>query len=333
MNMLGLGNSLGFGNMLGGSNIVSQLFSGTNSIFGSGFNMFGDMFGTGSCGLFMDCKGNYNYDAMAGVAVGSTLLQFAGAAIGQAIENKQDNSVENLEADVEECQKDVETKQKTVETREKELKTLEGETSEFQSKADTAKSKYNEANNYIITNKAAYNAAIAKKNNNENLNETEKNIIATYEEYDGKLSSLKTNKDTAEANLENHLNNIESKKREIERAKEEAKKAQEKLKAAQEAVQEAKLNKADGNMLNRTSEKRFNELFTTNASGNETLDPEAKISKADVRFAVLGYKNAKTDEDRKAWAKKFQILYNKLDTTDANNKNISAAYEIIKKDF
>ena len=104
MNMLGMGNMLGgLGNMFGGTNVISQLFSGTNSIFGGGFNMYGN-YGTGSCGLFMDCKGNYNYDAMAGFAVGGALLNVAGAAIGQAIENKKENSVENLEADVKDAQ-------------------------------------------------------------------------------------------------------------------------------------------------------------------------------------------------------------------------------------
>ena len=72
MNMFGMNGMFGMGGMFGCNNPVSQLFSGTNSVFNTGcfggnnfFSGISNMFG-GGCSLFTNCNGSMNYDAMAG---------------------------------------------------------------------------------------------------------------------------------------------------------------------------------------------------------------------------------------------------------------------------
>lgn len=94
---------------------------------------------------------------------------------------------------------------------------------------------------------------------------------------------------------------------------------------AQAKLNDANLNKADGTRLNRTSEENFNQLFDEN--GN--IKPNSKVKKSSVRFAILGYRNAKTENEKQAWADKFKKLYNALSQEDQNDRNLSAAYGII----
>ncbi len=332
--MLGMGDMFGMGNMLGGSNVISQLFSGTNSIF-SGFNMYGiSGYGSGGCGLFMDCKGNYNYDAMAGFAVGGALLNVAGAAISSAIENKKENSVENLDTKVEEAQEEVNTKRDEHSTKEDELKTLNDKTKELETASTAATDKYNTANNYLAQNKTDYNNAIKKRNNNETLSETEKNIINNYEAYEKQLTGLKSAKEIAEAELKAHNEAVAKKQAEVKEAEEELKAAQAELKAAQEALREAQFDELDGNKLNRVSDKKYNAKFKTNENGEATSEFEGtpEFSKKDLRKALYLY-NVATDDKKHIYKQQFLAIYNWLQENDSKElEGMEQALKLIQKE-
>ena len=336
LNMLGMGNMFGTGNMFGGTNVVGQLFSGTNSIF-SGFNFFGNNFnyGSGGCGLFMDCKGNYNYDAMAGFAVGGALLNVAGAAIGQAIENKKENSVENLETNVEEAQEKVETKKEESLTKENELNSLKNKTNELETASIAATSTYNAANEYITKNEKAYNeASEKKKKNNTPLTSNEEQLINEYEKYSSKLTDLRNAKEKAETELTAHKEAVNKKEAEVKEAKEKLEAAEAELKAAQEALREAQLDELDGNRLNRISDKKYNAKFRTNEKGEATSEFEGKpeFSKKDLRKALYLY-NVATDDKKHIYKQQFLEIYNWLQDNDSKElEGMEQALKLIKKE-
>lgn len=68
------GNNMCFGNMFGMNNMFSN--------YGFGGSIFGMGYGSSP---FTDCNGNTNYGAMAGFAVGNTLMSFANLGINYAI--------------------------------------------------------------------------------------------------------------------------------------------------------------------------------------------------------------------------------------------------------
>ena len=162
LNMLGMGNMFGMGNFFGGTNVIGQLFSGTNSIFSNGYNMFGS-YGTGNCGLFMDCLGNINYDAMTGFAIGQTLLNVAGMAINEAVANKKENSIENDQNKLEKCQESLEENLeelgvKTVE----EAKNYKID-AKFQTAVDIAQKEFDNVKNIEIPNYSAEISSLEEK--------------------------------------------------------------------------------------------------------------------------------------------------------------------------
>ena len=339
MNMLGMNRMFNMNGMFGcGSNMLTSLFSGTNSIFGSGFNMFG-----GGCSLFTNCNGSLNYNAMAGFGVANALMGVGGAILSQAMANKKANSTEALDKKADAVYNKVENAKDKLDTENKKLKELNDDLPDLETKSSDATKDYNEANDYITNNKTAYEAAKAKKNNNETLTEEEKNIITNYEDYKSKLPGLERAKKAAEEAVKAQQEKIEAQQEKIEGIEEDIETLEADLKEAEGNYEDSILNKADGNKLQRTKEDAFNGLFDENGkvlttrtktvkdkAGNESeVTEDVKVEKSDVRYAILGYRNAKTEEERSKWADKFQQLYNQLSEDDKDDKNLSAAYGII----
>ena len=109
MNMLGM-NNMSFGNCsnynIFGS--MGNMFSG--SIFG-----MNNSFGMGSCSPFMNCNGSYNFNAMAGFAVGGALLNVGMIAFSHYLNTRepQNNPTERqLKADFDNTQEEFNTKLK-----------------------------------------------------------------------------------------------------------------------------------------------------------------------------------------------------------------------------
>ena len=70
---------------------------------------------------------------------------------------------------------------------------------------------------------------------------------------------------------------------------------------------------------------------TTKADGGkypETSFEKVKVTRADVRYAILAYRKSTDDDEKKEWADKFAKLLDKLPYEDRSN-DILAAEKII----
>ena len=94
--MFGMNNFSSMG-MFGSNNLLGSLFSGTNSIFNTGFNFFGNNMLGGGCSLFTNCNGTTNYDAMAGFGVANVVLNGTLMAISKSKSENKENSREAIQ--------------------------------------------------------------------------------------------------------------------------------------------------------------------------------------------------------------------------------------------
>lgn len=351
MNMLGLNNLSGMCGMNGGFNPVSQLFSGTNSVFNHN-NFFGSMvnvFGSGSCSPFMNCNGTYNYGAMAGFGVANALLGVGGMFLNQVL-SKKENSQTSIKEDISGMNKQIDAKvdelgaksieealawstkkepkwQKAITEAEDEKTTAQGNLNEAQAIIDKYKDK--DVTKLTDPEKKEYDKAIADKS------KLEAKLAAG--EYDKAIENAKA----AEEKRQNEIDAIKEKLQDLLDAKENA---ENQIKEQQE---EQILDKADGNRFQRSSLEDINKLFdengnirafienkkskTTKADGDksqETSLEKVKVTRADVRYAILAYRKSTDDDEKKEWADKFAKLLDKLPYEDRSN-DILAAEKII----
>lgn len=351
MNMFGMNGMFGMGSSFNTGNLVSQLFSGTNSIFntgcfGGGSNFFGgisNMFGGGMSGLFgcngslfTNCNGSINYGAMAGWGVASVLLGIGGQIANQAIENKKAYSKETIQSDIQTFDKQIQEQVDKLgcDSASEALKfTVE---TKYQTDIDTATKNFVKAENSIITLDNAIKELNAQK---EGLDKNAKDYNITTSDIDTKIRE----KEEEKAKLENSIKEngelykakqsaIEAKKAreaEIEKIKAEIKRLQTAKANAQKMLDDKLLNKADGNQFQRTDFETLNNLFTKDANGNVTLQQaNYKASKADIRAAIKGYRTATNDKEKDEWKEKFQKLWENFDYEDRTS-DLRSAYDII----
>ena len=356
MNMFGMGRMFGMGSSFGTNNLVSELFSGTNSIFnagcfGGGSNFFGgisNMFNGGMSGLFgcngsffTNCNGSMNYGAMAGFGVANVLLGFGGQIINQAIANKQEYSEKTVQADIKEIDKQINEQVKKLgcDSVSEALKcTVDPE---IQKAYDDANTNFNKALQDISTKKqqlgrienslpaaeeAVKNSSPEDKNydnlkkhleNLKNMQTKVKNEIAELEKKTTENGELFEAKKTAE-------NNLNAEKEKVKTAQAEIRRLQDAKANAQNMLNKKKLDSFDGNRFQRTSFEELKAMFDEN--GN--LKSDQKVSKSDIRAAIKGYRTATNDSERKDWKAKFEKLWADFDPEDRTS-DLRSAYNII----
>ncbi len=332
LNMLGMGSGMGYQNFLGG---------GLGMGMGN-FNIGGML---GGCNIFQSGDGSYNYDAMAGMAVGNVLVNCLFGFVGQSMAAKQAKKADAPEA---------------------KLETLKTQQSELYTKLDNANKAYDKAKEaYLGTDgnggaKKAYddNKTILVGYNATEVAET----IRLYKAYveTGKQNEYKgTTELPSEADYKKALEQQEAKKNEasLKTAMETAKKAYETAESAKTEAQDAYnavttqiseletqltqetndkiLDKADGHSYQQTKLTELNSLFAVDGDGNESFfSKDAKSTHKDIRGAVAQYRLAKTDAEKQKWANRISILWNNLSEDDRkNNKDIIAGIGAMSKNY
>lgn len=329
-NMLGMGSSMGYQNFLGGG-------------LGMGnFNIGGML---GGCNMFQSCDGSYNYDAMAGMAVGNVLVNCLFGFLGQAVSSRQAKKADSPEAT---------------------LETLKNNQSDLATKLETANRAYDTAKEaYIGADgnggaKKAYedNQAILVGYNATEVAETIR-LYKTYVET-GKQDEYKgTDTLPDEAAYKKALEQQEAKKNEssLKTAMEKAKKAFdaadtakteaqsaydtvtqqiEKLETEQKQVTNDQiLDKADGHGYQQTKIKELNSLFKVDGEGHETFfSDNVKSTHKDLRGAIAQYRLAQSDSEKQKWANRISIIWNHLDPEDQkNNKDIITGINAMRTNY
>lgn len=312
--------------------VTGSLFSGTNSIFD--FNPLAYMTGSGY-GFMTNCNGQPNWNAMLGFSLGSIALNITGMAIGHAISTKRENSAETIEADVNDLNDQKEEILDKVDSTEDEIMNFNIENTK---EANV----YNEAVKAYNTNEAAIKAYTDDQTNIESIirrytattlaegetkpTEAEYNTAKAkkdaYTEAIANRSKLETAKEEA-------LNKKEALERKMKEAKDDLIDINDKIDNAEKALNDAILDAADGNRAQRRGENNFNERFTFDETTNAITAGSDKVTKRDVRYAILAYRNATSEEDKTKWATRFQNLYEALSTEDKKDSNLKAAKGII----
>lgn len=348
-NMLGMGSSMGYQNFLGGG-------------LGMGnFNIGGML---GGCNMFQSCDGSYNYDAMAGMAVGNVLVNCLFGFLGQAVSSRQAKKANSPEAT---------------------LETLKNNQSDLATKLETANKAYDTAKEaYIGADgnggaKKAYedNQAILVGYNATEVAETIR-LYKTYvetgkqDEYKGTAtlpdeaaykkaleqqeakkneSSLKTAMEKAK----NAFDAADTAKTEAQSAYDTVTQQIEKLETEQKQVTNDQiLDKADGHSYQQTKQEVYEAKFdadgnfkskTTkkvnvldndgNVTGTKDVECDTEVTKSDLRYAIQQYRNAKAVNDTKKmqqFAKQLVQLWDVLPAKDKGDRNLQAALKIIKEE-
>ncbi len=337
-----------FGSNVFGSGNISQLFSGTGSIFDCS-GMFGtNIFGSG-CSLFTNCYGQPNYGAMAGFGVANVLLNVGGSAISQLIQERKANSSESIEKDVNGIQKEIDTELNKLGSgvNESNYKTYDVKTEswytdgvkDIEDKKSEIKGKLSESD---LTNKKAISNNCETKI--KELKEAKTKPGADVTELDKQIKEQESIKKDADEAIEAHNKAVKEEKaldKKLSELNKKAEKEQEAVNAiiekitdliekrnnAQAQLNDKILDEADGAKRNRTKQENFEKLF--GADDKCVLKNEGEAKKSDIRYAILGYRTAKTPEEKQKWANRFKQLYQLLSPDDREDRSLSAAYGII----
>lgn len=302
---------------------------GFGNIFG-GYNMIGNIFGGG---FYNSCNGTYNYDAMAGFAVGSVLAQIGGNILGQFVSEKQQNSVKNLDANIDGLNKQIDAK-----VDELGCKNLE-EARAYDIEKDDAGKKVATLNKELSDKKASFDKYEADS--------VYRGIIDKYEEAQKKdpqpadIDQLKTAADDAKKAL-NEKKDLEKEIKKLEettipaaeKAKEARKKVVERIQndiedlvKQRDEIQGQKneqiLNRADGNKYNRVSTTELNDKFTKKDDGSYEIKSEAEFTKRDFFRAITEYKTASEDK-KEEWKNKIKLIYDNMSGDEKSAKIVEA---------
>jgi len=330
MNMLGMNGMFGMNGSFSTGNLVSQLFSGTNSVFNTGcfgggtsfFGGFPNMFG-GGCSLFTNCNGTINYDAMAGFGVANVLLGIGGQIANQAIEDKKANSKETIQADIQTLDKQIQEqvdklgcdsaeealKFPVEEKYQKEIETVETSIKEKETSLESHKKTISALEKELATAPDADKSEIQTK------------LDAAKKEKEKVEKEIKTLKETT---LVEKREAKEAREKEIKEIQAEIRRLQAAKANAQEILDDKQLNTADGNQFQRTSLEDLKAKFNENGE----LNDGQTVSKADVRAAIKGYRTATNDKEKAEWKDKFQKLWANFDYEDRTS-DLRSAYNII----
>lgn len=143
-------------------------------------------------------------------------------------------------------------------------------------------------------------------------------------EYMDEKAKAEQAKEDAKKALEKAINDkIEANNKLIEKEQEKVADIQEKIENIrdakyepnQQAADEELIDDLDGTFLGRKSDKRLNDKF--NFTSDNTI-PEGNTevpNSRDLKTAAYNYRTAKSNDDRKAWAKKFVSMYLLVENT------------------
>lgn len=271
MNMLGM-NNMSFGNCsnynIFGS--MGNMFSG--SIFG-----MNNSFGMGSCSPFMNCNGSYNFNAMAGFAVGGALLNVGMMAFSHYLNTRepQNNPTEGqLRSDFNNTQEEFNTK----------LKEFGATNLAEAEKMVNVQAKQDAVNSATTAKESADKDIADVEKNIADIDEKLKKLDPNASDYNEKLTQLTKQKEAEEAKI---AEGSELKKAQ-KQAEADLKNAQEVLEAEKE--KEEKLNelKELAEQL-ETSEKDLIQKIGKKADGykwsrNQDLDVDAYQNEVVTEF-------------------------------------------------
>ena len=287
-----------------------------------GMGMLGGGFGGfGSCGIFTNCFGEVNYDAMAGYGVANALLGVAGQAINSTVSQKREAKAEyqDNKAEIEKIDEQISDLNN--------LKPEEEIDAKYDKNITEAKNEQKTANDNLTAAKQKKSELEAKL---ATATEEEKKTINQQIE-DLKIDDLQKKVDTyngdktVEGSVKWHEAQrdaaIEAKKAEIQR---QIKELEEKKAKLEKAVNDIDLDKADGKKFQRTKKEDFDAKWKEDGSMADNVE----FSKGDMRYAIAGFRNATSDEDKKYWANKIATIYKNMNQSDITS-DFKAARKIV----
>lgn len=312
-----------------------NMFNMNGNMFGMGSmsTMFGqNMFGFGGCSLFTNCDGTYNYDAMAGFAVGGALMNVAGQAISYIIQENKANSKESFITQANNIDKEID---KLVD---KLGCSSESEALSYTVEQDDAGKKVTELNTKLTDKQNELNALPTKeaceadiKAYNDALNQDPAPDANTLAQLKAKKEAAEENikkRDTLEAEIsklkDTEIPAAEKKKaarqKEIQNIQDEIRDLIDECNDLDAKINEKTLDKADGGKLQRTSKEDFEAKFTETKDSTgknvKKFDAAKEVKKGDIRYAIQGYRTASTSEEKQEWAHLFNELWANMDASD-----------------
>ena len=316
MNMFSNGFSgLGFGN----------IGCGFGNIFGSGFSSCGSIFGNNI--FYNSCNGEYNFDAMAGFAVGNTLLNVGGAALSSIIADKKQTSNKSLNKNLESINQQLDNKYDDLKAKNSELETARTEVSSAKTAVTDATNAYENNEKLLTTDKKKeYDAAKARAAKTPSEAQSgDEAIIKNYEDAIEARSKLKTAKTEAEKEVkaakakENKIQN------EIDKLEEQI----DNLESQREELGDTILDKNGGNRFTRVTPEELNAKFEkATKDGKETLSVKSgsKFTKRDFNTAVCDYKNAMNQKEKMEAKNKIKLIYTELESSEREKCNTAYKY-------
>lgn len=320
MNMFNMNTGLGcFGTSSFGTGCYGNVFSSFGNIFSGSF--------------YNSCDGTYNYDAMAGYAVGSVLSGIGLNMLGQLISTKHQNTNKNLETDIKGLNKQIDAKVEQLG-----CKNL-AEAQAYDIEKDPAGQKVATLNNDLNDKKESlnkysadtvYQSAIDKYETAKKQDPQPENIEQLKTEAENAQTALKEKE-----KLEDEINKLEEKTiPAAEKAKEARKKVIEKIqKEIEDLVKQRDeinaqkndqiLDKADGNKYNRVSTSELNDKFLQNEKGTYNIKEGATFTKRDFYRAVNEYRTASNDK-KEEWKNKIKLVYDNMSGDEKSAKIVEA---------
>ena len=258
---------------------------------------------------------------MAGYGVANALLGVAGQAINSTVSQKREAKAEyqDNKAEIEKIDEQI-----------SDLKNLNPE-EEIDAKYDnnvaTAKSAQETANNALATatkKKSELEAKLATATDEEKES-INKQIADLNIEEKQKTADMYNEDATVEGSVKWHEAQRDAaiKAKEIE-IKEEIRKLEEKKAKLEKAVNDIDLDKADGKKFQRTKKEDFDAKWKEDGSMADNVE----FSKGDMRYAIAGFRNATSDEDKKYWANKIATIYKNMNQSDITS-DFKAARKIV----
>ena len=288
-----------------------------------GMGMLGGGFGGfGSCGIFTNCFGEVNYDAMAGYGVANALLGVAGQAINHTVSEKREKKAEYQEnkAEIEKIDEQIADLKNLDPAKEIDKK--------YDDNIDTAKSEQTTANTNLKEAKTR-EGELKTKLAQATTDEEKKNIQKQIDDLKIDELQKKADKYNGDATVEGSVkwhekqkaDAIEAKEKEIQ---EEIRKLEKKKAKLEASVNEIDLDRADGKKFQRTKKEDFDAKWNDDGS----MADNAEFTKGDMRYAIAGFRNATSDEDKKYWANKIATIYKNMNQSDITS-DFKAARKIV----
>lgn len=310
-------------NMLG----MGSMF-GANSFGLGGSSFLGSIWGGNLSSPFMNCNGTVNYDAMAGFGVGNFLANFFLTTLNGYISNKKENSSDSIKNDINEMNSSIKDLNNKLENYQKDESTINNKISENDSNIQSKNKTITENTTNITALKGKLDT-LPKDENNIEIEMQIKNLkdeIKKLEEANKKLTS---EIETLQKDNETQKEKLDKVQADIKNVKEEINKFENYKKNAQKMLKNEILEKADGYKIQRTNQNDYDKLFTKDDKNKAwSLPADYKSTSDDVRFAILGYKKATTEEEKKKYQEQFKLLWENLPIEDRTD-SLRAAANII----